>query len=124
MLRRVAVRIEGGERPVQVDAELAESPHAIERGLMFRAQMPEESGMLFRLRERTIHTFWMHNTCIPLDMMFVDDDGTIVGVVEHAAPLTDDIRKVGCPSSWVLETNAGWVRRHGVRPGHRVILPP
>jgi len=107
----------------KLEVELVTTEKEIQRGLMYRRTMPEEHGMLFRLADRSDHTFWMHNTCMPLDMLFVDDDGLIVGIVEGATPLTDTTRSVGCPSSWVLETNAGWVRRHGVRAGQRLGLP-
>lgn len=107
----------------RVEAELAITPHDIQKGLMYRRAMGDNQGMLFRLDERREHTFWMHNTCIPLDMLFVDDDGLVVGIVESAAPLTDSVRTVGCPSSYVLEVNAGWCRRHGVRAGQRLGLP-
>lgn len=106
-----------------IEAELVTTEKEIQRGLMYRRTMPENHGMLFRLAERRDHTFWMHNTCMPLDMLFVDDDGMIVGIVEGATPLTDATRSVGCPSSWVLETNAGWTRRHGVRAGQKMGLP-
>jgi len=107
----------------RVDVEIARNDHDIQRGLMYRTSMPEGRGMLFRLEERREHTFWMHNTCIPLDMMFVDDDGLIVGIVESAMPLDDATRSVGCPSTWVLEVNAGWSRKHGVKPGQRLGIP-
>jgi uncharacterized protein len=107
----------------KVDVELAVSEKEITRGLMYRRSMPEEHGMLFRLDERREHTFWMHNTCMPLDMLFIDEDGTVVGIVESAQPLTDSSRTVGCPSVFVLEVNAGWCRRHGVKPGQKLGLP-
>ena len=107
----------------KVEVELVTTEKEIQRGLMYRRTMAEDHGMLFRLDERRDHTFWMHNTCMPLDMLFVDDDGMIVGIVEGAAPLTDTTRSVGCPSSFVLETNAGWTRRHGVRAGQKLGIP-
>ena len=107
-----------------VDAELARSTAEGERGLMYRKQMGEDEGMLFYIDEKRVQTFWMHNTCIPLDMLFIDDDGTIVGVVESAPVLDDGARQVDCPSRYVLEVNAGWTRRHGVKPGERVVIPP
>lgn len=107
----------------KVDVELAASEKEVTRGLMYRRAMPEEHGMLFRLDERREHTFWMHNTCMPLDMLFIDEDGTVVGIVESAQPLTDSSRTVGCPSIFVLEVNAGWCRRHGVKPGQKLGLP-
>ncbi len=111
------------ESGVKVDAELVRSEHDTTRGLMYRKHMDEEHGMLFDLREREDHHFWMHNTCIPLDMLFVDDDGLIVGIVENAPTLNNESRSVGCPSRWVLEVNAGWSRRHGVRAGQHLVLP-
>ena len=108
----------------KVEVELVTTEQDIQRGLMYRHSMPEEHGMLFRLLERREQTFWMRNTCMPLDMLFVDDDGTVVGIVESATPLTDTSRTVKCPSSWVLEVNAGWCRRHGVKAGQKMGIPP
>jgi len=113
-----------GAPPVQlakVEAELVQNDHDVERGLMYRRSMPGDHGMLFVL-DRRDHTFWMHNTCIPLDMLYIDD-GVIVGIVENAPPLNDDVRSVGRQSSWVLELNGGWCKAHGVRTGQKVVLP-
>jgi len=110
------------ESGATVQAELVSSDHDVERGLMYRKQMAEDRGMLFRL-DRREHVFWMRNTCIPLDMLFIDDDGLVVGIVENVPTLNDEHRTVGCPSSWVLETNAGWSRRHGVKAGQKMTIP-
>lgn len=116
----VAVRDVGA----RVNAELVSTPHDTARGLMYRRSMPEDAGMLFDLHARDDHQFWMHNTCIPLDLLYVDQDGLIVGIVENAPTLDDTSRGVGCPSTLVLEVNAGWSRRHGVHPGQFLVLPP
>jgi uncharacterized membrane protein (UPF0127 family) len=108
---------------VAVEAELAQSEHDSSRGLMYRKSLPEGRGMLFDLRFRDDHKFWMHNTCIPLDLIYVDEDGLIVGIIENAPTLDDEARGVGCPSRWVLEVNAGWSRRHGVKAGQHLKLP-
>jgi uncharacterized membrane protein (UPF0127 family) len=102
---------------VTVEAEMVRTPRDTARGLMYRRSMPEDRGMLFDLGTREDHKFWMHNTCIPLDMLFVDFDGLIVGIVENAPTLDDDTQSVGCASRFVLEVNAGWARRHGVKAG-------
>jgi uncharacterized membrane protein (UPF0127 family) len=120
----VPVTITTATGVVKVQAELAKAPAETERGLMYRMKMPDEQGMLFALGERREHPFWMHNTCIPLDMFWIDDDGLIVGVLENVPTLNDEERTIGCPSSWVLEVNAGWARRHGVRAGQKLTLPP
>jgi len=109
--------------PLRVTAELARRPQDSERGLMYRTSMAEDRGMLFDLGVRQVHTFWMHNTCIPLDMIFLDDDGFIVGIAENVPTLNDAPRSVPRPSTHVLEVNAGWSRRHGVRAGDRAVLP-
>ncbi len=104
----------------KVHVEVASSPHDTQRGLMYRRSMAEDRGMLFDLHTRIDHEFWMHNTCIPLDLLYVDEDGVVVGIVENAPTLDDSPRSVGCPSSYVIETNAGWSRAHGVKAGQRV----
>jgi uncharacterized membrane protein (UPF0127 family) len=106
-----------------VDAEFVRSEHDTMRGLMYRTNMNDDRGMLFDLRIREDHKFWMHNTCIPLDLLYIDFDGFIVGIVENAPTLNDESRGVGCASRWVLEVNAGWTRRHGVQAGQRISLP-
>jgi len=107
----------------RIEVELAKTPPDVEKGLMYRRSMGDDRGMLFKLDGRRDHTFWMHNTCIALDMLFVDDDGVIVGIVEGAAPLTDTTRSVGCPSVFVLEVNGGWTRKRGVVPGQKITIP-
>ena len=108
---------------LKVQAELAKSEEAVTKGLMYRRSMSDNQGMFFNLGKRTDHTFWMHNTCIPLDMLFIEEDGLIVGIAEAAPPINDGIQHCGCPSSYVLEVNAGWARKNGVRPGQRITIP-
>jgi uncharacterized membrane protein (UPF0127 family) len=112
-----------GDGATKVTAELVRSQHDTMRGLMYRRSMPEDRGMLFNLGVREDHEFWMHNTCIPLDLLYIDDDGLIVGIVENAPTLNDEPRGVGCASRYVLEVNAGWSRRHGVKAGQFASLP-
>jgi uncharacterized membrane protein (UPF0127 family) len=109
--------------PTQVSAELARTPEDSERGLMFRTSMDEGRGMLFDLGSHKVQEFWMRNTCIPLDMIFLDDDGLVVGILENVPTLNEKPRSVPCPSSYVLEVNAGWSRRAGVRAGSHARLP-
>lgn len=119
-LATAPLRFESGQT---LTVELARTPHETERGLMYRTSMPEDHGMLFYLSERDDHSFWMHNTCISLDMLFVDELGTIVGILEEVPTLNDEPRGVGRMSTHVLEVNAGWCRRHGVRAGQKLIFP-
>jgi uncharacterized protein len=105
-----------------IDVEVAENDHDRQRGLMYRTSMPADHGMIFRFDEKTDHSFWMHNTCIPLDMLYLDSDGLIVGIEENTPTLSDDTFEVGCESQYVLEVNAGWTRAHGVMAGQRAKL--
>jgi hypothetical protein len=119
MLARTTIVFESGPRVI---AEIARTEAETSRGLMYRTSMPEDEGMIFAM-DRRDHVFWMRNTCIPLDMLFIDEDGTIVGIEENVPVLNDAERSVGCLSTHVLEVNAGWSRRHGVKAGQRVKLP-
>jgi uncharacterized membrane protein (UPF0127 family) len=104
----------------KLEVELMLNEKNQERGLMFRRSLNDDKGMLFAWSHPTVHTFWMHNTCIPLDMLFIDDRGYIAGIVENAPTLNDEGRSISCPASYVLEVNAGWSRQHGVEPGQKV----
>ncbi len=115
---RVVVETAGGPRAVSVEVVRTDADRA--RGLMYRPRLDPDAGMLFVFDASEDHSFWMRNTLIPLDMIFVDDAGRIVGIVERAEPLTDTPRTVGKPSRFVLEVNGGWSAAHGVRPGDRV----
>ena len=99
---------------VAVSVEVVATEAKIERGLMYRQHMPPDDGMLFMLGVEKEWTFWMRNTLIPLDMIFIRKDLTIAGIVENAEPKTDTLRKVGQPSLYVLEVNGGYTRAHGV----------
>jgi hypothetical protein len=109
-----------GAKGEVVEVEIAENDHDRQRGLMYRKSMPQDHGMIFRFGEDEDHSFWMHNTCIPLDMLFIADDGLIVGIEENTPTISDDTFSVGCKSRYVLELNAGWTRAHGVMAGQKV----
>lgn len=104
----------------RIRAEHAESAEAKRRGLMYRTALEPDAGMLFSWPRAAPRKFWMRDTCISLDMLFLSEDNTIVGIVEHAPPLDGAPRGVDCPAQRVLEVNGGWSRAHGVAPGQRV----
>lgn len=89
---------------------------------MYRTGMPVDTGMLFTFAAEEPRSFWMRNTCIPLDILFLDEQGTIVGILEQVPTLNTLPRHVPCPSKSVLELNAGWARAHGVEPGQSVTV--
>jgi hypothetical protein len=122
-LPKAEVTFERGSDGSSIEVEVASTPEMHERGLMYRTRMAENEGMLFAFGPASVHSFWMRNTCIPLDMMFITHDGFIAGIVEAVPTLNDAPRSIPCPVSYVLEVNAGFARRHGVRPGQQVKLP-
>jgi uncharacterized membrane protein (UPF0127 family) len=89
-------------------------------GLMFRKELPEGHGMLFDFHEDQPVQFWMHNTYIPLDMIFIAADGRIVHVAENAKPMSDDLIPSVRPVRAVLEVIAGSARKFGIAAGDRV----
>lgn len=110
----------GARHVVQV--EIASTDFMRARGLMWRTHLADGEGMLFAFPEDAEHSFWMRNTLIPLDMLFLDSGGRIVGIVAMAPPKSADSRTVGVPSRYVLEVPGGWAGRTGIRPGSRAEL--
>jgi uncharacterized membrane protein (UPF0127 family) len=88
---------------------------------MFRERLGEDEGMLFVFDEEADHRFWMKDTLIPLDLIFADARGTVVGVVASAEPGSLELRSGG-RSRLVLEVPGGWAARRGVRPGDRLVV--
>ena len=109
-----------GRDPVSVKVEVARTPAQQEHGLMDRMHLPEDSGMLFLFDHARPLRFWMHNTYIPLDMIFIESSMRVLGIVENAEPLTDSTRAVDGDSQFVLEVNAGFSRKHGLGKGTAV----
>ena len=113
---RVVLRVPGRE-PIAVRVEVADTDPLRDRGLMHRRHLAPRTGMLFVFERMEHQSFWMKNTFIPLDIIFIDDSMRVVGVVEDATPLTEDAREVEGDSQFVLEVSAGFARRHAIGPG-------
>ena len=104
----------------KLEVELMLTDHHHQRGLMYRRSLADDKGMLFAWNQPAIQSFWMRNTCIPLDMLFIDRDGFVAGIIENVPTLSDEGRSIDCPVLYVLEVFAGWSRKHGVVAGQRV----
>ena len=105
--------------------ELATTDAEREKGLMFRKELPEGQGMLFDFQRDQPVAFWMHNTLISLDMLFIRGDGRIMRIAENAKPESDDLIPSGVPVRGVLEVIAGTARDNGHQAGrsrHRLVL--
>jgi uncharacterized membrane protein (UPF0127 family) len=103
--------------------ELATTHDQLTQGLMFRRTMAADAGMLFDFGEDKPVTMWMRNTLIPLDMLFIANDGRVVGIKERAVPQSSDIIAAPEPVRGVLELNGGTAQRLGLSAGDRVVHP-
>ncbi len=105
------------------NVELATTEPERERGLMFRKELPQGQGMLFDFFTNQPVSFWMHNTYIPLDMIFIRSDGVIMRIAENTKPMSDDLVPSGAPVRAVLEVIGGTARELGIKAGDKVINP-
>ena len=103
--------------------EVVDTPKGRSRGLMFRESMPRGSGMLFVYDAPRKASFWMKNTLIPLDMIFVDQTGTIKHVHHRAVPGDLTAIEGGTGIYAVLEINGGLAKRYGIEPGSQMRHP-
>ena len=103
--------------------EVAATPEQQEKGLMFRQSMAEDDGMIFLNKIDRPSTFWMKNTLIPLDMLFVDRTGKIVHIKANAKPLSEDLIPSGGSVRAIIEINGGVAARLGIKAGDHVVFP-
>jgi uncharacterized membrane protein (UPF0127 family) len=103
--------------------EVAATEQEKELGLMFRTRLGDDEGMLFPYEAARSLSMWMHNTYIPLDMIFIRPDGTIARIEERAEPLSDRVISSGSAVLAVLEIAGGASARLGIKPGDRVRYP-
>lgn len=116
---QVAIRPSGGDAAAiaTVKVEIADTPAKREIGLMYRKRLAPDAGMIFIFPKALPVRFWMKNTEIPLDMIFANGEGRIIGIVTNAAPYSERLLAVEGNSKYVLEVNAGFCKRFGVKAG-------
>jgi uncharacterized membrane protein (UPF0127 family) len=115
---RVLVHTQAGD--VAVAVEIADTPQRRSLGLMYRKELAADRGMLFVFDAPAPVKFWMKNTELPLDMIFIGDDRRVVDIVKDAVPFTTTPRGPDAPTRYVLEVNAGFSARHRIAPGDEV----
>jgi uncharacterized membrane protein (UPF0127 family) len=118
---RSELEIVTGSGRYKFRVELAQTPEQMAQGLMFRRSLDADAGMLFDYRSVQPVSFWMRNTLIPLDMLFISEDGRIAGIHERAVPLSEQAILSPGPVRAVLELNGGTAARLGIKPGDRVL---
>ncbi|MEM7302011.1 MAG: DUF192 domain-containing protein [Pseudomonadota bacterium] len=112
---RISATTDSGEHHWAI--ELAADDKTRQVGLMNRKSMPEMTGMLFDFHRDMMVMMWMKNTFIPLDMIFIDRNGTIIRIANNTVPHSTDIISSGQPVRYVLEINAGEAAKTGLKPG-------
>jgi uncharacterized membrane protein (UPF0127 family) len=112
--------IDTAKGPVALKIELADTEPLRELGLMCRPSIAADRGMLFDFNPPRAVTFWMHNTLISLDMVFIAPDGHILSIAHDVTPMSDDITASGGEIRGVLELGAGRAAALGLAPGDRV----
>ncbi|MCX7985233.1 MAG: DUF192 domain-containing protein [Bacteroidetes bacterium] len=105
---------------VTIDVEIADTDEKRELGLMGRPTLGEKEGMLFIFEREHLASFWMKNTMIPLDMVFINAQGVIVTIHENTTPFSEQSYTATAPTQYVVEVNAGFTSRHSIRVGDKV----
>jgi uncharacterized membrane protein (UPF0127 family) len=115
----VAIVAPDGKTRATVAVEVVNTFEQRQHGLMFRKHLDENAGMIFVFADASPRNFWMHNTLIPLDMIFVNSSFRVIGIVANATPETDSLRGVEGASQYVLEVNGGFCAKNGIEAGDR-----
>ncbi|AFN74709.1 secreted protein containing DUF192 [Melioribacter roseus P3M-2] len=109
------------EQIVKIDVEIADDDIQRATGLMYREYMAENQGMLFIFPHESPQSFWMKNTILPLDIIFVDAGGNIVKIHKYTTPYSETSYQSGKPAKYVVEVNAGFADKYGIREGDRIV---
>ena len=120
--RRAEVRFPQGRRFI---AEIADTPERLQRGYMFRREVGKEDAMIFVFPETGLHPFWMKNTLVPLDMIWLDEERTVIHIEPSAPPCkTDPCPTYGPPrkSRYVLEVRGGSAAREELKVGDHLLI--
>lgn len=105
---------------ISYSVEVANTPELQQQGLMYRKNMPQNQGMLFSFQDIKPVSMWMRNTYIPLDMLFIDEEGIIRHIHENAQPLDETIITCPIPVKYVIELNAGQVQKNHIQVDDKV----
>lgn len=109
-----------GRLVTSLDIEIADDDYSRERGLMYRTWLPEQAGMFFIFDREEYRSFWMKNTRLSLDILFIDAAGTINTIHAYTIPYAEASLPSKAPARFVLEVNAGFCDNHGIREGMQV----
>lgn len=103
-----------------IDIEIADNPYEHQTGLMYRTAMENTQGMLFIYEDEQPRSFFMKNTTISLDLLFINNDKIIISSIENAAPMSEESLLSKGPAQYVLELNAGMIDLWNLQDGDRI----
>nr|WP_304189275.1 DUF192 domain-containing protein [Rhodothermus marinus]MBO2492733.1 DUF192 domain-containing protein [Rhodothermus marinus] len=112
--------VRDGDTLVTIAIEIAETDSARQRGLMDRTHLPERSGMLFIFEREELQGFWMANTPLSLDIIFVNGDSQIVSIAKYTRPYSTETISSRYPARFVVEVPAGFTDTYGILEGDRI----
>lgn len=104
----------------QIDIEVASNDFETQQGLMFRQSMADTQGMLFIFEGMEPRSFWMKNTFISLDIIYIDNQRRVVSIQKNATPLSERSLPSDGPAQYVLEMNGGWSDKYGLKKGDQM----
>lgn len=119
-LSQAPLCITSGTKKHIFTVEIARSSMEQAKGLMFRTELADDAGMIFPFAEPKVASFWMKNTVIPLDIIFIRENGTIESIAENTVPYSTEPVSAGEPVVSVLELRGGLTLELGIKAGDRV----
>lgn len=112
--------LKGGKKHKKIDVEIAENENERAKGLMYRSYIPDSVGMLFIFDQSEPQSFWMHNTSIPLDIIYVDENKKIISIAANTEPYSDEAVPSLGNAQFVVEVNAGFSEKHDIKTGDAI----
>lgn len=111
------------EEPIsRIDVEIASTDFQRQMGLMFRPELEEDRGMLFLFDTEVMQSFWMKNTLIPLDIIYVNSRREIIDVYHSTETMSEKSYPSSKPAIYVVEVNAGYCKEHGIKEGDKIMF--
>ncbi|CAG5009909.1 hypothetical protein DYBT9275_04595 [Dyadobacter sp. CECT 9275] len=114
------VFLRNGQKIKKIDVEIAENEAEQSKGLMYRPYLPDSAGMLFIFNDSAPRNFWMKNTIIPLDIMYVDAGKKIISIAKNTKPYSEESVPSLGNAQYVVEVNAGFSERHDIKTGDAI----
>jgi uncharacterized membrane protein (UPF0127 family) len=119
-LKKITLQKNNSSASITLGVEIADTDESRMRGLMFRKELDAKQGMLFIFDRDTDTPFWMKNTYLPLDILFINADHEIVDIKERATPLSEELIHPNAPYRLALEVNGGFAKDHQIETGDKV----